>query len=123
MIESNAGLSMKARLRVDLRAALKAGAAGEAALLRALIATIDNAEARPFSADQRSADMKDFRSGEAEVARLDLDGDRLQTLFAAEIAEREAAAAQFAAAGADDRARRLLDEIDIVRRYAASERR
>jgi uncharacterized protein YqeY len=123
MTQENAGRSMKTLLRADLRAALKAGAAGDAALLRALIAAIDNAEAPPFSADQRSAGMKDFRAGAAEVARLDLDDDRLQTLFAAEIAEREAAASQLAAAGADERAKRLLDEIDIVRRYAASGRR
>jgi uncharacterized protein YqeY len=114
---SDAGSVMKARLRADLRAALKARATGEAALLRALVAAIDNAEAPPPEAGRRSVDVHDFHSGSAEVARLELAGEQLRALFVAEIAEREIAAAQLASGGRGDRARMLLDEIDIVRRY------
>lgn len=45
---TDAAPAMKTRLRADLRAAMKAGRASEARLIRALVAAIDNAEAPPL---------------------------------------------------------------------------
>ena len=117
--KANAAKLMKARLRADLSLALKARAPAEAALLRALIASIDNAEAPPPREGLASADVHDFHSGSAEVARLDLGDDQLRAIFLTEIAEREASAALIEGGGRSDRAQALRDEIDIMRRYAA----
>lgn len=108
-------IAMKARLSADLRHALKEKDRTRAALLRSLIASLDSAEAPPMAAGPASG--QDFRSGAAEVERLVLKDGDVRRILAAEIEEREDAAAQFARLGQADRAAALRSEATLVRQY------
>lgn len=110
---------MKARLRDDLRAALKSQQPLEAKLIRALIAAIDNAEAPPTQNDRTEPDFHRFRSGSAEVERLLLDQTQVRQVLLTEIRERELAAAEFDRLEKHDRAAALRAEILIAQRYVA----
>jgi uncharacterized protein YqeY len=107
---------MKARMRADLRAAMKGGRAGEAKLLRVLVAAIDNAEAPPVEAD-RSVDSHQFHEGSAEVERLSLSPAQLRGILLAEISEREDAAAEMHRLARPDHADALRAEVELIRRY------
>lgn len=106
---------MKARLSADLRQALKEKDRPRAALLRSLVAALDNAEAPPATAGP--AWGQDFRSGAAEVERRVLDDRDVQRILAAEIEEREDAAAQFERLGQAQRAAALRFEATLARQY------
>ncbi|MBO6906372.1 MAG: hypothetical protein JJ865_15580 [Parvibaculum sp.] len=113
----DAGAGMKARLRADLLAAMKAGRKDEVRLLRALVAAIDNAGAPPAPARDPLAPPHGHAAGTAEVPRLALTGAQLQALLLAEIGEREQAAAGLARHGEAARAEALHEEVRLVRRY------
>ncbi|MEZ2128074.1 MULTISPECIES: hypothetical protein [unclassified Sinorhizobium] len=108
---------MKYRLRADLRAAMKAGRKREAALIRELIAAIDNAEAAPGRAERASLVRHDFSSGSAEVERLFLSKDQVRDLLLREIEKREQAAAEFGRLGEAEGADALRTEVLLSRRY------
>ncbi|GGC73945.1 GatB/YqeY domain-containing protein [Chelatococcus reniformis] len=110
-----AGYDMKARLRTDLRAAMKERRTGEASLIRALVAAIDNAEAPPLQASR--TDQHRFRDGSAEIERLHLDPARVRAVLLTEIEERERAAAEMSRLERPDRADALRAEIVIAKRY------
>ncbi len=74
---------------------MKQGARNEAALLRQLIAALDNAEAAPMRIESASLVRHEFGAGTAEWARLVLDEARVREILAAEIAGRETAAAEY----------------------------
>jgi hypothetical protein len=93
----DAGRDMKARLRDDLRATMKAGRPEEARPLRTLVAAIDNTEAPSVQAGRSMPGEHRFMEGTAEVARLCLGPAQLRAILLAEIPEREAAAAEMAA--------------------------
>lgn len=111
--------AMKARLRDDLRAAMKGKRSHEATLIRSLIAAIDNAEAPPAQEQGTAAAFHRFRSGSAEVERLSLNHMQVRQVLLAEIDERELAAAELEGLGKMDRAAALRAEILIARRYLA----
>lgn len=98
-------VTIKNTLRADLREAMKARRADETALLRSLIAAIDNAEAVPMQA------------GATEVPRLALDTAAIQAILLADIAEREQSAAQLEPLGQSDRAATLRAQAKLARRY------
>lgn len=108
---------MKARLRSDLREAMRRGSRREVALLRELIAAIDNAEATPGTTAPAPLLHHDFGSGSAEVQRLRLDEDAVRALLRREIAERERAAAEFEGLGDRERAQVLRADAGLARRY------
>jgi uncharacterized protein YqeY len=108
---------MKSRLRSDLGAAMKLGRRHEAALIRELIAAIDNAEAAPARAERASEVRHDFRSGSAEVERLLLSEDQVRDILLREIEKREQAAAEFGRLGEQERADALRTEGLTARRY------
>ncbi|MCW5713036.1 MAG: hypothetical protein KIT43_00785 [Bauldia sp.] len=113
----DAAKAMKDRLRTDLRAAMKAGAAREAGVTRALVAALDNAEAPPPRTGPEAALGHAFASGAAEVERLLLaDGD-VRRVILAEIGEREAAADEMRRLGQAERAAALDAEIAVAKRY------
>jgi uncharacterized protein len=112
----DAGRDMKARLRADLRAAMKDRRAIEAKVIRALIAAIDNAEAPPAEGQTASA-HHDFRAGSAEIERLLLSGAHVHRVIVADIHEREHAAAEMERLGMMDRAEALRAEAVIAKRY------
>lgn len=108
---------MKARLRADLRIAVKNRRPIEAKVIRALVAAIDNAEAPPAHARQTQLVRHDFCNGSAEVERLLLRGTHVHSVIVAEINERERAAAERERLGMTDRAETLRAEAVIARRY------
>lgn len=113
----DAGQEMKTWMRADLIAAMKAGRTGEARLIRALVAAIDNAEAPPLPAGRRAADQHQFREGTAEIERLSLCRAQVRTVLAAEIEERERAADEMRRLGKLDRASALDAEAQLAKRY------
>lgn len=117
--QENAAETMKARLRADLRAAMKDKRSSEARVIRSLVAAIDNAEAPPAQKQRTGPTFHRFRSGSAEVERLLLDSAQMRQVLLAEIGERELAAAELEGLGKMDRAAALRAEILIARRYLA----
>ena len=108
---------MKTRLRADLRAAMAARRAAEVAVLRTLVAALDNAEAPAAEQKQPPGGAHDFQSGSAEVRRLDLTPERIAEVITAEIHEREAAAFEMQRLCQTAEAGRLNAEADLARKY------
>lgn len=113
----DAGHQMKARMRADLRAAMKEGRGSDARLIRSLIAAIDNAEAPPARAGSGAAEQHRFLSGSAEVERLSLDAVRVQAILLAEIEDREEAAAEMDRLDRSDRADAIRAEARLATGY------
>ncbi len=116
-MSDDAGRDMKARLRADLRTAMKDRRTIEAKVIRALIAAIDNAEAPPAHEGQTALAHHHFRSGSAEIERLLLSGAHVHGVIVADIHERERAAAEMERLGMMDRAETLRAEAVIAKRY------
>ena len=112
----SAAVLLKSRLRADLTAALKAREALHVALLRDLIAAIDNAEAAPIPANATSQPL-DFLTGSAEIARMDLGPEQVRDIMKREILGREDAAAGYERVGRPDMAAKLRDEAELARHY------
>lgn len=109
--------TLKGELRRDLRAAMKRSDKVETALLRQLIAALDNAEAVPVREECASLVRHVFGEGTAEVERRLISRDDAQAVMQAEMQARMEAAAEFARLGMAARAARLEAEVGIVRRY------
>jgi uncharacterized protein YqeY len=116
-MSNDAAAQMKSRLRADLVPAMKAGRKHEAALVRQLIAVLDNAEAAPDRNARASVVQHEFGSGSAEVDRLMLNKDQVRELLLAEIENREQAALQFERLSRTEAAHALRAEIVLTRRY------
>jgi uncharacterized protein len=116
-MSDDGGAQMKSRLRADLGAAMKAGRKHEVALIRELIAAIDNAEAAPGRTERVSLVRHDFHSGSAEVARLVLSKEQVRNLLLTEIEKREQAAAEFGRVGEAEGADALRTEALLAKRY------
>jgi hypothetical protein len=116
-MSEDAGRDMKARLRADLRTAMKDRRTIEAKVIRALVAAIDNAEAPPTHAGQTALVHHHFRSGSAEVERLLLSRSHVRHVLLAEIHERERAAAELERLEKMDRAEALRAEALLAKRY------
>lgn len=112
------GAAMKARLRADLSAAMKARRSDETGLLRALVAALDNAEAPALPAAAVASEQRRFDRGEAETRRLDLGPAEVRAILRREIEERERAAEALDRHGMAERAAALRAEAALVRRYA-----
>ena len=105
--------ALKERLRADLKIAMRDKRAEEVALLRKLIAALDNAEAVPTEGYRPRA----LEGSRGEVARRDLYGAEVDGLLANEIAERQTAAEEFERLGRTDEAAKLRGEAALVSRY------
>lgn len=101
--------TMRRRLQADLRAAMKARAALEVAVLRRLIAAIDNAGAVPLP--PRSEPIR------SEVPRRRLDGGEVQTLLRLQQQMLQAAAEELAGLGRAREAERAALEAAMASRY------
>lgn len=113
----NAADQMKARLRGDLRKAMKERRGQESQLIRALIAALDNAEAPPVTTSQIQSEQHRFENGTAETERLILGQAQVRDVFLAEIKMRELAAAEFERLGKADHADARRAETLIAKRY------
>jgi uncharacterized protein YqeY len=105
----NPAARLKARMRRDLAEAMKARHAEEVAVLRSVLAALDNAEA---------PDPGSFTGQTGEVERLALAQADVQAVLRREIRGHEQAAAELAGLGQDERAGLLLRQAAIARRYA-----
>lgn len=108
---------MRSRLRADLLAAMRSGRKSEVALIRELVAAIDNAEAPLVHARPASAVRHEFGSGSAEVERLVLSRAEVHALLLKEIEDRERVATELERAGEVERANVLRDAALVARRY------
>jgi uncharacterized protein YqeY len=111
---------LKERLRGDLKAAMKSRLNGEAALLRALIAALDNAEAVTGDGIQDNTQPRAFGDPSGEVARLTLDDAAVDALLGHEIDTRLSAAMDYERHGRTDEADRLRAEVGLIGRYRDS---
>ena len=106
--------ALKDRLRADLKAAMRERKATEVALLRTLIAAIDNAEAVPIA--ELDAQIR-LRVPIGEMARRDLDPSTLDAVLEAEAKSRLVAAEDYERNGRGDDAARLRAEAGLIARY------
>ena len=118
-------------LRRDLTAALKARDRATAAVLRATLAAVENAQALPV--DEARAVLADSAArqtggeapvvtaavgaGAAEATRRHLTDDEVRAIVAREADERLSAAEAYQRAGQDEQAARLRAEAAVLRRY------
>lgn len=114
--------TMKAALRADLKAAMKARQRLEVAAIRGAIAALDNAEAVeiPDKLDETtSAHIAGAKAGlgAGEAARRTLSGADVTALLRAQITSRLEQAASFQQLGHDASAEELRTEAQILKRY------
>lgn len=114
--------ALRATLRRDLTAAMKARDADAVAVLRTAIAAIDNAEA--VAAPQagppaRSAHIAGARVGlgAAEAARRQLTSDELHAILRGQLAEYIGEADRYADHGQHAAAERLREQASLLSRY------
>lgn len=86
-------------------------------VLRALIATLDNAQAVPLGDRHDRYVVHAFGDRSAEAPRLRLTADAVAGILAAELATRRSAAADFTALDQAERAEALLKEAEVVAAY------
>lgn len=108
---------LKARLREDLKLAMRARESGAVALLRTLAAAIDNAEAVPLEANVGHADPGAAAGKPSEVDRHVLSRDEIAELLERERSERLEAAQEYDALGKAPEASRLRAEAALIARY------
>jgi uncharacterized protein YqeY len=116
-MSKDAAAHMRSRLRSDLLTAMRSRRKLEVALIRELVAAIDNAEAPPVHAGPATEARHEFRSGSAEVERLVLSRAEVHALLLKEIEKRERAAAEFERLGEAERADALRAEAVVAKRY------
>ena len=118
----SAAEALRATLRRDLTAAMKARHPDEVAALRTAIAAIDNAEAvtAPAAAPAAtSAHIAGARAGlgAAEAARRQLTADELRDILRAQLAEYTREADRYAGHGQAAAAERLRNQASLLSRY------
>jgi uncharacterized protein YqeY len=116
-MQVDAGSEMKARLRADLRTAMKDWNQLEARVIRSLVAAIDNAEAPEVLAEQAESLQHQFKNRSAEVDRLWLTRLQVREVLINERQERDRAAATFDRLDKSDRAAALREETRVIERY------
>jgi uncharacterized protein YqeY len=114
---------MRASLRDDLKAALKARDSVATAALRSALAAIDNAEAVPAGHPLDCATGNEHVAGSAaglgttEAARRHLTKADLRSIIENEVRERSAAATEYEQLGRNDFAERHRAEAEVLSRY------
>jgi len=103
---------LRQRLQSDLRSAMKARAGRDVAILRQLIAAIDNAGAVPLPPKTEPI--------QCEVERRSLGSDDIQDLLQHEFDLRRRAADEFSSLGRTVEAESAKFEMDVVARYMRS---
>ncbi len=110
--EQDPAEAMRQRLQADLRVAMKARMVFELAVLRMLIAAIDNAGAIPLSPNSEP------RQSEAERHRLSL--GELEAILLREYQARQATADEFASLGLSLESAQASREMAVVGRYLSA---
>jgi uncharacterized protein len=107
--EQDAAEIVRQRLQADLRSALKGRVALDIAVLRTLIAAIDNAGAVPLSPSGAPR--------QSEVERRRLESSDVRAILAREYEARRSAASEFARLGLAAQSERATREMAVVGRY------
>lgn len=113
---------LRAALRKDLTAAMKARDSSAVTALRTAIAAIDNAQAIEATHAPGTATSEHFAGahvglGVTEADRRHLDDDEIRDILRAQITERGVEADRYEALGRTDAAARLRREADALRKY------
>ncbi|MDQ1092876.1 uncharacterized protein YqeY [Xanthomonas sacchari] len=116
-MSTDAAARLVARLKSDLTAALRARNAAEIAVLRQLIAAIDDAQAVAVGDRHDRYRVHAFGDPAVEVPRRSLDDAALRALLEREIHARGAAATTYRRLAQDERAQALDDAVRVLRRY------
>ncbi|GAA1150729.1 hypothetical protein [Ornithinicoccus hortensis] len=115
-------------LRAALSTAIRGRDRTAVSALRSAIAAVENAEASPLPAAPETSAGADPTPDEPRIAgssvglragetdRLVLTAEEVARIVTAEVTDREAAAQEMAALGREDRAERLREEADVIRR-------
>jgi uncharacterized protein YqeY len=109
--------TLRETLRADLKAAMLGKDREHAALLRTLIAAIDNAEAVEATAEQQTESFRKLGDPSGEVARRVLTAADIAAVLEREAASQLEAAAQYRAGGNEAEAAKLEAESSVVRGY------
>lgn len=109
--------TLQARLRADLKIAMRARRQVETGALRALLSAIDDAQAVPVGDQHDAYVVREFGDAAVEVQRLTLDRAALDALLQRERQERLTAAGQMSVLGQAERADRLREEASIIAGY------
>lgn len=109
--------AFKDRLRADLKAAMLGKNRDGAALIRTLIAAIDNAEAVEATPEQQSESFRKLGDPAGEVARRVLSAADIAAVLAREVASRLEAAEDYARNGRADEAAALRRSAEAVGAY------
>src|SRR5579863_1930135 len=110
--QPDAAEAMREKLQRDLRAAIKGRQNLDVAVLRGLIAAIDNAGAVPLAAKSEPP--------QHEVERRHLDSGDIQAVLQREYEAHQAAASEFARLGRGVESDRANSAMAIVSRYLSS---
>lgn len=94
---------------------MRAGDDVAVAVLRTTLGVVDNAGAIDVRQPATAIEASPYGAGATEMPRQEIADDDVRRLVRAEIAEREAAAATYTAAGHPERAQRLLAEAEVLR--------
>lgn len=113
--------TLKAQLRLDLKAAMSSRQTSETALLHTLIAALDKAEAQPLGEEHARYVPRDFGDPRVEATRrtLTLGLEEVNRVLPKEQGERVAAAEILAGAGRHEDARRLRADAEAIARYVS----
>jgi hypothetical protein len=110
-------MSLRARMRQALPAAMRARDQAAVSALRSALAALDNAEAAPVSeADLRglAIEQSPVGAGAAEATRIELNEPAVADIVRAEATERLDAAAQLTAPAHADRVAQLRAEAAVL---------
>lgn len=115
---------LRARLRTDLKTAMKARSGVDVAAIRSLLAALDDAQAVPAPAHVPASSLAGEHLagaavgvGSTEVARLELTQTEIALVVDGQIEERRAAATTFDAVDQPDAADRLRAEARVIEGY------
>lgn len=116
-MQDDAGSELKARLRTDLRTAMKDRNQLQSRVIRSLVAALDNAEAPALPTEQAAPIQHPFASGTAEVERMRLGWPQVREVLLSELQERERAATEFVRLDKRDHAEALREEARLIKQY------
>jgi len=119
----DASLLMKERIRTDLRSAMRNRSSLEVRVLRALLTTVDNAQAVRVGEVHVRYRVRPFGDESTEVQRVPLTKDGIRTIIENELRFRYSAAAELERCGKSDAASEARAEAAIIARYVAKAKR
>jgi len=113
----DAALSMKERIRADLRFAMRARSSLVVTALRALLTRIDNSQVVPVGDAHVRYRARPFGDGSAEAPRVPLTDEDIRVIVENELRLRYTAAAELESCGKSQAASEAREEAAVIARY------